>query len=360
KVYRHYPIKGYPSDLKLIVSDDGYGRNDYIQTTRPLVVVTAPGPGSGKMATCLSQLYHEHKRGVSAGYAKFETFPVWNLPLSHPVNLAYEAATADLNDVNMIDPYHLEAYGKTCVNYNRDVEIFRVLDAIFKQIFGSSFYKSPTDMGVNMVGFCISDDEAVRKASEQEILRRYYQVLCDRRKGNCDDAPVYKLELLMKQAGLTISDRPCVAAANVKAQQTGQPAAAIEMADGTIIAGKTSHLLGASSSMLIKAMKYLAGIDQEIKLLSPSVIEPIMVTKRRFLGSDERSLLHLNELLIALSVAATSDENARRALDHLDRLKGLEAHCSVILSQIDMDICKKIGINMTCEPQYEGTQLYHK
>ncbi len=360
KVYRHYPIKGYPYDLKLIVSDDGFGKNDYIETTRPLVVVTAPGPGSGKMATCLSQLYHEHKRGIQAGYAKFETFPVWNLPLSHPVNLAYEAATADLDDINMIDPFHLEAYGETCVNYNRDVEVFPVLDAIFEKISGSTPYKSPTDMGVNMVGFCISNDEAVSRAARQEILRRYYQAMCDRRKGNAGDDPVYKIELLMKKANVSSYDRPCVMAANIKAEQTGSPAAAMEMPDGTILTGKTSALLGASSALLLNALKFQAGIDDRVELLPSAVIEPIMDTKIRHLGGDETSLMHLNELLIALSVAAVTDQNARLALDHLDDLAGLEAHSSVILSQIDTDVFKKLGINLTCEPRYEGKQLYHK
>ena len=360
KVYRHYPIKGYPSDLPLIVSDNGFGKNDYIETSRPLVVVTAPGPGSGKMATCLSQLYHEHKRGIDAGYAKFETFPVWNLPLSHPVNLAYEAATADLDDVNMIDPFHLEAYGETCVNYNRDVEVFPVLDAIFEKISGTSPYKSPTDMGVNMVGFCISDDEVVQKAACQEIIRRYFQTMCDRRKGNAGDEPVYKIELLMKKAHISVSDRPVVAAANIKGEQTGNPAAAMEMPDGTILTGKTSPLLGASSSLLLNALKYQAGIDDAVDLLPSHVIEPIMETKVRHLGGDENSLMHLNELLIALSVAAVNDENARKALDHLPDLEGLEAHSSVILSHIDTDVFKKLGINLTCEPRYEGKQLYHK
>ena len=360
KVYRHYPIKGYPSDLPLIVSDNGFGKNDYIETSRPLVVVTAPGPGSGKMATCLSQLYHEHKRGVEAGYAKFETFPVWNLPLSHPVNLAYEAATADLDDVNMIDPFHLEAYGETCVNYNRDVEVFPVLDAIFEKISGASPYQSPTDMGVNMVGFCISDDAIVQKAARQEIIRRYYQAMCDSRKGNGSDDSIYKIELLMKKAHISVSDRPVVMAANIKSEQTGGPAAAMEMPDGTILTGKTSPLLGASSSLLLNALKHQAGIDDSIDLLPPYVIEPIMETKVRYLGGDETSLMHLNELLIALSVAAVNDANARKALDHLGDLHGLETHSSVILSQIDTDVFKKLGINLTCEPRYESKKLYHK
>lgn len=360
RVYRHYPIEGYPSNIPLIVSDDGYGRNDYIETTRPLVVVTAPGPGSGKMAVCLSQLFHENRRGIRAGYAKFETFPVWNLPLNHPVNLAYEAATADLDDVNMIDPFHLEAYGETCVNYNRDVEVFPVLNAMFEQIQGTSPYKSPTDMGVNMVGLCISDDDVVCAAARQEILRRYYAALCDRRKGVTGDGPVFKLELLMKKAGISPADRPCVAAANQKEEETGAPAAAIEMEDGTILTGKTSALLGASSALLLNALKYLAGIDDAVDLLSPSVIDPIMEMKCKHLGSDENSLLHLNEILIALSIAAVNDPNAAAAIGKLDGLKGLEAHSTVILSQIDESVFRKLGVNLTCEPKYEQQKLYHK
>ena len=360
KVYRHYPIPGYPSDIPLIVSDEGYGRNDYIVTSRPLVVVTAPGPGSGKMATCLSQLYHEHKRGVDAGYAKFETFPIWNLPLSHPVNLAYEAATADLDDVNMIDPFHLEAYGKTVVNYNRDVEVFPVLNAIFEKISGSSPYQSPTDMGVNMAGNCIVDDEAVRDAAKQEILRRYYQAECEKRKGNAGDEPIRKIELLMKKAGISPADRPAVAAANIRAQQTGGPAAAMEMADGTILTGRTSELLGASSALLLNALKHLAGLDDEVKLLPRNFIEPVMDLKINSLGSDENSLLHLNEILILLAIAAVSDPAAQKAVEQIPNLAGLEVHSSVILSQIDDNVFKKLGINLTCEPTYESKKLYHK
>ncbi|MDO4615820.1 MAG: DUF1846 domain-containing protein [Lachnospiraceae bacterium] len=360
KVYRHYPIAGYPSDIPMIVSDEGFGRNDFIQTSRPLVVVTAPGPGSGKMATCLSQIYHEYKRGVHAGYAKFETFPVWNLPLKHPVNLAYEAATADLNDVNMIDPFHLEAYGKTVVNYNRDVEVFPVLNAMFEKIAGVSPYQSPTDMGVNMVGFCISDDEATQKASCQEIIRRYYQALCEKRKGNTGSEPAYKIELLMKKAGISVTDRPVVMAANVRAEETGGPAAAIEMTDGTVLTGRTSPLLGASSAMLLNALKYLGNIDPSVDLLSPNVIEPILQMKMDHLGGKRDSLLHLNEILIALSIAAVTDPAAQKAVEMLDALKGLEVHSSVILSQIDEQVFKQLGVNLTCEPHYEGTNFYHK
>ena len=359
KVYRHYPIPGYPSDIPLIVSDEGFGKNDYIETTRPLVVVTAPGPGSGKMATCLSQLYHEQKRGVKAGYAKFETFPIWNLPLNHPVNLAYEAATADLSDVNMIDPFHLEAYGETVVNYNRDVEVFPVLKAMFEKISGTSPYQSPTDMGVNMAGYCIVDDDATRAAANQEIIRRYYQALCDRRKGDASDSIIQKLELLMKKAQLSPADRPVVAAANIRAEETGGPAAAVELPDGTIVTGKTSSLLGASSAMILNALKVLAGIDDAAKLISPQVIEPIMELKVKFLR-NHNPLLHIDEILIALSIAAVSDETAARAYAQLPNLKGLEVHSSVILSQVDVGVFKKLGMNLTCEPKYQSKKLFHK
>ena len=358
KVYRHYPIQGYPSDIPLIVSDEGFGKNDYIETTRPLVVVTAPGPGSGKMATCLSQLYHEQKRGVKAGYAKFETFPIWNLPLNHPVNLAYEAATADLSDVNMIDPFHLEAYGETVVNYNRDVEVFPVLKAMFEKISGTSPYQSPTDMGVNMAGYCITDDDATRAAANQEIIRRYYQALCDRRKGDVSDVIIQKLELLMKKVQLSPADRPVVAAANIRAEETGGPAAAVEMPDGTIVTGKTSTLLGASSAMILNALKVLAGIDDAAKLISPQVIEPIMELKVKFLR-NHNPLLHIDEILIALSIAAVSDPTAALAYAQLPKLKGLEVHSSVILSQVDVGVFKKLGMNLTCEPQYQSKKLFH-
>ncbi|MBR6029093.1 MAG: DUF1846 domain-containing protein [Clostridia bacterium] len=359
RVYRHYPIPGYPSNLQLIVSDEGYGRNDYIETTRPLVVVTAPGPGSGKMATCLSQLYHEQKRGVKAGYAKFETFPIWNLPLNHPVNLAYEAATADLSDVNMIDPFHLEAYGQTVVNYNRDVEVFPVLRAMFERIFGESPYQSPTDMGVNMVGNCIVDDAVVRDAARQEIIRRLYTALCERRKGDSGSGPVDKLQLLMEKAGITPSNRPVIAAANVRASETGLPAAAMQMPDGAIITGKTSSLLGASSAMILNSLKYLAGIDDAVKLIAPEIIEPIMELKVKYLG-NHNPLLHIDEILIALAIAALTNEAAAAAYAQLPRLSGLEAHSSVILSQVDTGVFRKLGVNLTCEPQYQTKKLYHK
>ena len=358
RVYRHYTILGYPSNIPLIVSDEGYGRNEYIETSRSLIVVTAPGPGSGKMAVCLSQLYHEYKRGIQAGYAKYETFPVWNLPLKHPVNLAYEAATADLNDINMIDPLHLEAYGETTVNYNRDVEIFPVLRAMFEKIMGECPYKSPTDMGVNMAGFGIIDDTATRKAAKQEIIRRYYSALCQKRQGNADDEQILKLELLMKQAEVTIDDRPIISAAKVKAEATGEPAVAIELPDGRIIAGKTSELLGASSAMLLNALKALAGIEDGVQLISPTTIEPIQTLKVNHLG-NRNPRLHTDEVLIALSISAATDDKAKRAMEQLQNLRGSEMHSSVILSQVDMNVLRRLGINLTCEPNYQTQKLYH-
>lgn len=359
RVFVHYPIMGYPSNIPLIVSDEGYGKNEYIETTRPLVVVTAPGPGSGKMATCLSQLYHHYRRGVKAGYSKFETFPIWNLPLKHPVNLAYEAATADLNDVNMIDPFHLEAYGTTAVNYNRDVEIFPVVDAIFKKIWGNSPYKSPTDMGVNMVGACITDDDAVCMASKQEIIRRYYHQLCEQRTGRSADAAVYKIELLMSKAGVSIEDRFVGVAARKRAEDTGMPAAAIELADGTIITGKTSSLLGASSAVLLNALKHLGGINHDMHLISPIIIEPIQHLKVVHLG-NYNPRLHTDETLIALSMSAATNPTAELAMKQLEKLRGCEAHSSVILSQVDDSVFKKLGVNLTCEPKYQTKKLYHK
>ncbi len=351
KVYRHYPIEGYPSDICKIVSDDGYGKNEYIETARELVVVTAPGPGSGKMATCLSQLYHEHKHGVKAGYAKFETFPIWNIPLQHPVNLAYEAATADLNDVNMIDPFHLEAYGETTVNYNRDIEIFPVVKAMLEKIMGECPYKSPTDMGVNMAGNCIVDDEVVKSACRDEILRRYYTGLCEHRKGLVNEEVVLKLELLMKKAGVTVHDRAVIAPAIQKAALTGAPAAAIELGDGRIITGKTSSLLGASSALLLNALKALAGIDDSVHLISPTIIEPIQHLKVDHLG-NRNPRLHTDEALIALSICAASDSKAELAMEQLDKLRGCELHSSVILSSVDEKVFRRLGINLTCEPAY--------
>ncbi|MBQ9382704.1 MAG: DUF1846 domain-containing protein [Ruminiclostridium sp.] len=351
KVYHHYRINGYPSNISLIMSDEGYGRNDYIETSRHLVVVTAPGPGSGKMATCLSQLYHEHKRGLDAGYAKFETFPIWNLPLKHPVNIAYEAATSDLNDVNMIDPFHLEAYGKTTVNYNRDVEIFPVLNTMFGSIFGKSPYNSPTDMGVNMAGNCIVDDDVVSKAARDEIIRRYYVGLCGKRKGQVGDEEVLKLELLMKQAGVTAADRRVVAAALAKETATGDPAAAMELHDGTILTGKTSNLLGASSALLLNALKYFGGIDDEKLLMSPHVIEPIQDLKINHLG-NANPRLHTDETLLALSICANTSDDAKKAMEQLYKLRGCEVHSTVILSAVDERIFKRLGVNLTCEPKF--------
>ena len=358
KVYRHYSIKGYPFDIEGIVSDAGYGKNDFIETERKLVVVTAPGPGSGKMAVCLSQLYHEHKRGVKAGYAKFETFPIWNLPLKHPVNLAYEAATADLNDVNMIDPFHLDAYGKTATNYNRDVEIFPVLDAMFKKIYGTSPYKSPTDMGVNMAGNCIVDAKITEDASKQEIIRRYYAALCEQRENMTTSDSVGKLDLLMKQAGISTEDRPVVAAANKKAEEMGSPAAALQLPDGSIVLGKTTSLLGASAALILNALKALGGIDKSVKLISPSIIEPVQSLKVDHLG-NHNPRLHIDEVLIALAISAVTSETAAIALQQLEKLAGCEAHSSVILAQIDSKTFKKLGVNITCEPKYQVKKLYH-
>ena len=359
KVYRLYRIPNYPADVKTIVSDDGYGKNDYIETTRSLVVVTAPGPGSGKMATCLSQLYHEHRRGVKAGYAKFETFPIWNLPLKHPVNLAYEAATADLNDVNMIDPFHLEAYGETTVNYNRDIEIFPVLRAIFERIYGECPYKSPTDMGVNMVGYSITDDEVCREASRQEVIRRYFKTACLLRQGRASEQELNRLELLMRTLSIDPSVRKTVPAALEVAKRTGQPATAIELPDGTIVTGKTSSLLGASSAALLNALKALSGIPDELKLISPSVIQPIQHLKVDHMG-NHNPRLHTDEVLIALAISAATDPTAARAMDALSDLKDCDAHSTVILSQVDDGMFKKLGMNVTCEPVYQNKKLYHK
>ncbi|MBR5529567.1 MAG: DUF1846 domain-containing protein [Oscillospiraceae bacterium] len=352
KVYHHYHIPGYPANIPYIVSDEGYGKNDFIETTRELVVVTAPGPGSGKLATCMSQLYHEHKRGVKAGYAKFETFPVWNLPLNHPVNLAYEAATADLSDVNMIDPFHLEAYNETTVNYNRDVEAFPVLVAMFERILGTCPYKSPTDMGVNMVGNCVVDDEAAKDASRQEILRRYYTALADQKQGKATDEQVFKLELLMKKAGVAPEERRVVAPALAKAEATGLPAAAMELPDGRIITGKTSDLLGASSALLLNALKALAGQDDALHLIAPEVIDPIQHLKVDHFG-NRNPRLHTDEVLIALSICAATDPAAEKAMEQLNKLRGCEVHSSVILSAVDEKVFKRLGINLTCQAQFK-------
>lgn len=357
RVYIHYPIPGYPSNTSLIVSDEGYGKNDYIQTSRPLVVITAPGPGSGKMATCLSQLYHEYKRGICAGYAKFETFPIWNIPLKHPVNLAYEAATADLKDVNMIDPFHLEAYGETTVNYNRDVEIFPVLQAMFEKIMGSCPYKSPTDMGVNMVGNCIIDDEICREASRQEIIRRYYKAMNALISGSGTEEEAYKIQLLLQQAHAQLSDRKVVPAALKEEERTGGPAAAMELPDGTMILGKTSDLLGASSALLLNALKELAGIDHEHHVISPEAIRPIQELKTQYLGS-KNPRLHSDETLIALSISAATNPEARLALKQLPKLKGCQAHTSVMLSAVDIHEFMKLGVELTSEAKYEKEKRY--
>ena len=358
KVYRHYCIEGYPSNVPLIVSDEGYGKNDYIETTRPLVIITAPGPGSGKMATCLSQLYHENKRGIKAGYAKFETFPIWNLPLKHPVNLAYEAATADLNDVNMIDPYHLEAYGITTVNYNRDVDIFPVLNAIFEGIYGESPYKSPTDMGVNMAGFCIMDDEACCEASKQEIIRRYYHALNRLAKEEGTSDEVYKINLLMNKAKIDSTMRAVIAPCLERSKVSGGPAAAMELNDGTIVTGKTSSLLGASAALLLNAIKVLGDIPHNIHLIAPSAIEPIQTLKTQYMGS-KNPRLHTDEVLIALSMSAATDETAKKALAQLPKLRGCQVHTSVMLSDVDIKVFSKLGVQLTSEPVYEHKKLYH-
>ena len=358
KVFVHYTIEGYASDIPLTVSEQGFGKNEYIETTRSLVIVTAPGPGSGKMATCLSQLYHEHKRGIDAGYAKFETFPIWNLPLNHPVNIAYESATADLNDVNMIDPFHLEAYGKVTVNYNRDIEIFPVLNEMFKRIYGSSPYKSPTDMGVNMAGNCICDNDVCCEASKQEIIRRYYKTLCEAKKGASNQSEIAKIELLMNQLGIKVNDRKVALVANQIANQTGSPAVAIELEDGTIVTGKTKKMIGASTAAVINAIKYLAGIPDEVELVPSYLIEPVQALKVNYLGS-KNPRLHLDEALVALSVNAATNEDAKKALNALSHLKDCEAHSSVILSSIDSSMFRRLKLNLTSNPEYNDKNLYH-
>ena len=359
KVYIHYPIEGYPHNIARIVSADGYGKNDFIETSHPLVVVTAPGPGSGKMATCLSQLYHHYERGETAGYAKFETFPIWNLPLNHPVNLAYEAATADLNDVNMIDPFHLAAYGETTVNYNRDVEVFPVLQAIFEKIMGKSPYKSPTDMGVNMVGSCIVEDDVVCEASRQEIVRRYYAALCDQRKGTGSDDTVFKLELLMKQAGVTPAIRPVVARATQAEEQSGDPAVCIHLPNGELVVGGTSELMGPAAAALLNAVKSLAHIEPHRHLIARSAIEPIQSLKTKYLGG-RNPRLHSDEVLIALAISASTDEFAAKAMKKLTRLRDCEVHSTVILSEQDAATYKRLGMRVTCTPKYQSNNLFHR
>ena len=359
RTYRHYNIAGYPTDIEHIVSDEGFGRNDYVETTRPLVLVTAPGPGSGKMATCLSQLYQENCRGIKAGYAKFETFPIWNLPLKHPVNVAYEAATADLSDVNMIDPFHLEAYGETTVNYNRDIEIFPVLNALFERVWGASPYKSPTDMGVNMITKCITDDEVCRQAAMSEILRRYYTARCSYLQGHATAQEGDKIKLLLKQLNITDEIRPVISAARVRAEVTGNPALAIELPSGEIVTGKTTDLLGPSAAAILNALKHLAGIEKNVHLIPPTVIEPVQELKCKYLG-NHNPRLHSDEVLVALSVSAASDKNAALALSMLPRLKGCEAHSTVILPAVDDNTFRRLGLNLTCDPAYQTHKLYHK
>lgn len=359
RVYKHYAISGYPYNVPLILSEEGFGKNEFAETTRSLIIVTAPGPGSGKMATCLSQIYHENRRGIKAGYAKFETFPVWNLPLSHPVNLAYEAATADLADVNMLDPYHLEAYGVTAVNYNRDVEVFPVLSTILGNILGESPYKSPTDMGVNMVGYCITNDDVVSIASKKEIIRRYFHSLVERRKGNGGESAIHKIELLMRQLSISVDDlRPCVLSALERAEETGAPAVAIELPDGRIATGKTSPLLGASSAALLNALKMLADIGKEVDVISRRVLEPIQNLKTENLG-NHNPRLHTDEVLIALAISAADSKKAQRAMACLPELAGAEVHSTVILSQVDIATFRKLGLHLTCEPNYQTKKLFH-
>ncbi len=359
RVYRHFPIEGYPYEVEKIVSDEGFGLDEYIETSRPLVLVTAPGPGSGKMAVCLSQLYQEHKRGVQAGYAKFETFPIWNLPLNHPVNIAYEAATADLDDVNMIDPFHLDAYGVTTVNYNRDVEIFPVLNAVFERIYGSSPYKSPTDMGVNMVGNCIVDDEVCREAANQEIIRRYYAARCTLAQGRTEQREVDTLQRIMQKMNLSAANRPVIAAARERAEETEAPALAIQLPDGRIVTGKTSNLLGPSAALILNALKALGGIDEETKLISPTVIDPIQSLKCDYLG-NHNPRLHSDEVLVALAICAATSPNAAHAMRQLPLLARCEAHSTVILPQVDDNIFKRLKVNLTCDAKYQTHKLYHK
>ncbi|MBQ1684120.1 MAG: DUF1846 domain-containing protein [Clostridia bacterium] len=357
RVYHHYPIEGYPQNPKFIVSDEGFGRNEFVETTRPLVIVTAPGPGSGKLAVCLSQIYQEFRRGVRAGYAKFETFPVWNLPLTHPVNLAYEAATIDLDDMNMIDPFHLQAYSITTVNYNRDIESFPVLNTMFTHIYGESPYKSPTDMGVNMIGNCITDNEVVCAAANQEIIRRYYQTACAFKRGRASKEQVYKAEFIMSRAGLTVEDRPVVAAALKRAEDTGAPAMAIELPDGSMITGKTGEFVGPAAGALVNALKALAGISKDIDLISPIILRPIRELKTMHFGS-ENPLLHSDELLYALSICAATNPTAARAMEQLPKLRGCEAHSSVMLSVADRSVYRKLGLNCTNEPILSGNRFY--
>lgn len=358
KVARHRVIPGYPTNTKKILSDEGFGRNDYVEVERDLVVITAPGPGSGKLATALSQVYQDNKRGIKAGYAKFETFPIWNLPLEHPVNLAYEAATVDLDDINLIDPYHLAAYGEQVTSYNRDMETFPLLKAMLEQITGHSPYQSPTDMGVNMAGHCIVDDEACREAARQEIIRRYYKALVDEAREGLDDTLSSRAAMVMAKAHTSTWERRCVGAALEVQERTGEPGCAIELKDGTIITGKTSPLLGCSAAMLLNALKYLAGLP-DVQLLSPASIEPIQTLKTQHLGS-RNPRLHTDEVLIALSVSASDDADARAALAHLKDLEGCNVHTTTILGSVDEDIFRNLGILVTSEPRFQRKKLYRK
>ncbi len=355
----HYPIAGYPFDIDHIASEEGFGKNDYVETKRPLVVVTAPGPGSGKMATCLSQLYHEHQRGIRAGYAKYETFPIWNLPLQHPVNIAYEAATVDLDDYNAIDPFHLEAYGKTTVNYNRDIEIFPVLKTMMERIMGTSPYQSPTDMGVNMAGYAIVDDEAVREAANLEIMRRYFKQAVEVKETGAGEEALKKLEVLMNQSGISTTDFPARSAALLKEEMTGGPAGAMVLPDGTVVTGKTSNLLGAASSLLMNALKSLANIHDDIDVITDEAIEPICHLKIDHLHS-RNPRLHSDETLIALSISSVTEPLAERLIEHVDDLRGCDAFFSVIISPTDQKLYRTLGINLCCEPKYEQHRYYHK
>ena len=354
----HYPIEGYPHDVDLIVSPEGYGRNEFVETTRPLVVVTAPGPGSGKLATCLSQLYHEHEHGVEAGYAKFETFPVWNLPLSHPVNIAYEAATVDLDDANIIDSFHLDAYGETTVNYNRDVEAFPVVKALMQKILGESPYQSPTDMGVNMVGFAISDDDACRDTSRAEIVRRYFTAAETVKRTGSGAEQVSRLQAIMQKAGIDKNYLPTRQAALEREKETGGPVGALILADGRVVTGKTSERLGAASSLLMNALKTVTGVDIEQNVIDDAAINPICHLKTEHLANRNHRL-HSDETLIALSITSGTSETAKRVIGGLPALAGCDAFFSVIISATDERVYRKLGINVCCEPKFERHTFYH-
>ena len=350
KSYIHTPTKGYPNDVETIVSEEGYGANPYIETTKKLVVVTAPGPNSGKLGTCLSQLYHENKNGVKAGYAKFETFPVWNLNLMHPVNIAYEAATADLEDVNMIDSFHLEAYGENSVNYNRDISTFPILKNILTKITGKEIYKSPTDMGVNMIKQCIIDDEIVKKAAEDEIIRRYYTALSDYKQGFCSIETVNRIEVMMNKLDLKSSNRPVISVALEKAEKEHKNVVAIELPNGKIITGKESKLLSASSAAIINVLKEITNIPDEVYLLSPSILEGIFKTKQHT-SYRTSYCLNVQEVLIALSICSSTNPIIEKIISKINELRGCEAHSTYIIEQSEMNVIKNLGINLTCEPK---------